>query len=148
MLKPFLLISAVVMVLVVPLTGPAQQSAPAPKGSAKPQSQERAKALYKMDCALCHGENGNGKTDVAKDMGLTLADWTDPKSLSDRLDQELFSVIRNGRGKMPAEDTSRAKDEEVRNLILYIRGMSKDQPAAAPAAPAAPVADSTPAPNQ
>ena len=37
-----------------------------------------------MDCALCHGDNGDGKTDVAKDMGLTLVDWTDPKTLSDR----------------------------------------------------------------
>ncbi|MGA8731974.1 MAG: cytochrome c [Terracidiphilus sp.] len=146
MLKPFLLISAVAMVLVAPLTVPAQQ--PAAKGSAKPQAQEKAKALYKMDCALCHGENGNGKTDIAKDMSLTMVDWTDPKSLADRQDQELFGIIRNGKGKMPAEDASRAKDEEVRNLILYIRSMSKDQPAAAPAAPAAPVADATPAPNQ
>ena len=146
MLKPFLLISAVAMVLVAPLTVPAQQ--PAAKGPAKPQAQEKAKALYKMDCALCHGENGNGKTDIAKDMSLTMVDWTDPKSLADRQDQELFGIIRNGKGKMPAEDASRAKDEEVRNLILYIRSMSKDQPAAAPAAPAAPVADATPAPNQ
>lgn len=146
MLKPFLLISAVAMVLAAPMSVPAQQSAPAAKSPVK--GQEKAKALYKMDCALCHGDNGNGKTDVAKDMGLIMVDWTDPKSLSDRLDPELFGIIRNGKGKMPAEDTGRAKDEEVRNLILYIRGMSKDQPAAAPAAPAAPVADSTPAPNQ
>ena len=101
-----------------------------------------------MDCALCHGANGDGKTDIAKDMQLTMMDWTDPKSLADRQDQELFNIIRNGKGKMPAEDASRAKDDEVRNLILYIRSIRKDQPAAAPAAPAAPVADATPAPNQ
>jgi hypothetical protein len=77
-----------------------------------------------------------------------MVDWTDPKTLSDRLDQELFSIIRNGKGKMPAEDAGRAKDEEVRNIILYIRSMSKDQPAAAPAAPVAPVADAAPTPNQ
>jgi mono/diheme cytochrome c family protein len=146
MLKPFLLISALAMVLVAPLAVPAQQ--PAAKGSANHQAQEKAKALYKMDCALCHGENGNGKTDIAKDMSLIMVDWTDPKTLSDRLDQELFSIIRNGKGKMPAEDAGRAKDEEVRNIILYIRSMSKDQPAAAPAAPVAPVADAAPTPNQ
>ena len=98
-----------------------------------------------MDCALCHGASGDGKTDVAKDMDLTLADWTDAKTLSGRLDQELFNIIRNGKGKMPAEDKSRATDDEVKNLIVYIRGMAKEQPAAAPAGPAA---TTPPAPNK
>jgi hypothetical protein len=38
---------------------------------------------------------------------------------------------------MPPEDASRAKDDDVWNLIIYIRGLSKDQPAAAPPADAA-----------
>jgi hypothetical protein len=35
---------------------------------------------------------------------------------------------------MPSEVEGRAKDTEVWNLILYIRGMAKQQPAAPPAA--------------
>ena len=150
MLKPFLLISAVVMVLAAPRPAPAsppQQTASAAKNQAKQNTQamDKAKGVYNMDCALCHGANGDGKTDVAKDMGLTLVDWTDPKTLSDRLDQELFNIIRNGKGKMPAEEKGRATDDEVKNLIIYIRGLSKNQ---APATPAAPTAEATPAPNQ
>jgi cytochrome c len=107
---------------------------------------ERAKKLYAMDCALCHGDDGNGKTDLATSMQVTLSDWTDPKSLADKPDQELFNDIRKGKGeKMPPEDAGRAKDDDVWNLIHYIRGLSKGQhaaPAAAPAptdpAPAAP----------
>jgi hypothetical protein len=31
---------------------------------------------------------------------------------------------------MPAEDAGRAKDDEVWNLIIYIRGLYKQQPVA------------------
>lgn len=149
MLKPFLLISAVVMVLVAPSSVPAQ-TASAAKTQEKKNTQaiDKAKGVYNMDCAICHGANGDGKTDVAKDMGLTLVDWSDPKTLSDRQDQELFTIIRNGKGKMPAEEKGRATDDEVKNLIAYIRGLSKNQTAATPT-PAAPPVDATPsAPNQ
>jgi cytochrome c5 len=149
MLKPFLLISAVVMVLVAPSSVPAQTSSAAKSQEKKnAQAIDKAKGVYNMDCALCHGASGDGKTDVAKEMGLTLVDWTDPKTLSSRLDEELFTIIRNGKGKMPAEDKGRASDDEVKNLIVYIRSLSKNQTAATPA-PAAPPVDATPpAPNQ
>jgi cytochrome c len=121
-----------------------QEAAPAPAAPAStnpvkptPASQEKAKDLYARDCALCHGDNGNGKTSLAKDMGLTLSDWTDPKTLANKSDHELFDAIRKGKDKMPPEDASRAKNDDVWNLIIYIRGLSKDQPAAAPPADAA-----------
>ena len=102
------------------------------------KSQARAKEIYGVDCAICHGENGNGKTDLAKDMQLTLGDWTDAKTLASKSDQDLFKLIRNGKDKMPPEASGRAKDDEVWNLILYIRGMSKGQPQPAPAPAPAP----------
>jgi hypothetical protein len=70
-------------------------------------------------------------------MQLTLLDWTDPKTLATRSDQQLFDAIRKGKDKMPPEDVGRAKNDEVWNLIIYIRGLSKGQPAAAPPADAA-----------
>jgi cytochrome c5 len=141
MLKPFLLLSAVV--LCVFATSPvalraAQDAAPASTNPVKPTaaSQEKAKKLYNMDCSICHGDNGNGKTDLATSMSVTLADWTDPKSLASKSDQELFDTIRKGKDKMPAEDASRAKNDDVWNLIIYIRGLSKNgSVAAAPASP-------------
>jgi mono/diheme cytochrome c family protein len=108
-----------------------QQAAPAPAPGRTnpvkptPESQARAKVIYAMDCAMCHGDNGNGKTDVAQAMQLTLGDWTDAKTLAGKPDGELFNQIRNGKGKMPGEDVGRAKDHEVWNLVLYIRGMAK-----------------------
>jgi len=76
-------------------------------------------------------------------MKLTLLDWTDPKSLGNRSDKELFHAIRTGKDSMPPEEEGRAKDSEVWNLIIYIRGFSKGQPAAAPAPAPAPAADAT-----
>jgi cytochrome c len=158
MLKPYLLFSALVLSVLasMPAAGrPPQEAAPAAPASTNPvkptaASQGKAKALFARDCTLCHGENGNGKTDVATSMSVKMDDWTDAKSLEAKSDQELFNTIRKGKNdKMPAEDAGRAKNDEVWNLILYIRGLSKGQPAAAPEPAAAPPAPETapPAPN-
>lgn len=150
MLKPFLLLSAVTLLVCAPLAVPAQppqEAAPAASKipvKATPESQAKAKKLYTIDCALCHGQSGDGKTDLAKDMQLNLADWTDPKWQSGIVDQELFNTIRHGKGKMPAEEVGRAKDDEVWNLIIYIRSLAQSAPAA-PATP--PAATPAPAPN-
>jgi mono/diheme cytochrome c family protein len=133
MRNPLLLLPAVLLV-------GSFATAQAPKSGEIPA---HVKTIYKVDCALCHGDNGNGKTDLATGMGLTLSDFTDPKTLQGKTDQELFDLIRKGKDKMPPEEESRAKDAEVKSLIVYIRNLSKGQPAEAQ--PAAPT--STPAPT-
>jgi mono/diheme cytochrome c family protein len=154
MLKPFLLLSAVILFVIAPAptvtlaSGAFPQDA-SPAAKVSPATREKAKKLYAIDCAACHGDNGSGKTDLATSMNVILGDWTDPKTLAAKTDQELFSAIRKGNGdKMPAEDAGRAKDEEVWALVAHIRNFSKNQPAA-PAAPAAPAdaAPATPAPG-
>jgi mono/diheme cytochrome c family protein len=114
-----------------PALNPPETEAPPPaapvRNPVKPtaESQAKAKTLYRMDCAMCHGDNGNGKTDLATSMELTLNDWTDPKALAGRQDWELFNIIRVGKGKMPPESKGRATDTEVWNLVIYIRTFSK-----------------------
>ncbi len=158
MLRSLMLFTAVVLILIASASAPARppqdagQSAAAKKVS--PDALAKAKKVYNMDCALCHGAAGDGKTDLAKDMQLSLADWTDPKSLSGQSDDALFDVIRKGKGKMPPEDTGRATNDEVRGLVIYVRKLAKEgatpatpateQPAAAPAQTPAP-APATPA---
>ena len=141
MLKPLLFVSAVVLfgITVSFAAGPTPQdatppTASGPKNPVRPteRSQARAKEIYAVDCAICHGDTGDGKTDLARDMQLKIDDWTDSKTLAAKSDGDLFSVIRNGKDKMPPEGAGRAKDDEVWNLIIYIRNMSKGQPAATP----------------
>jgi mono/diheme cytochrome c family protein len=163
MLKPLLFVSAVALFGFTALSTPgsiSQATAPSAgqKNAAKAaaaeakadaeKAQARAKEIYGVDCAICHGDNGNGKTDLAKDMGLSLKDWSDPKTLADRPDQDLFNIIRNGKGdKMPPEADGRAKDEEVRNIIIYIRNLYKQPPAPAPVPAAAPADAPAPPPS-
>ena len=148
MLKSFLLFMAVVLIVIASASAPARPpqdsatSAPAKKMSA--EALAKAKKVYNMDCALCHNANGDGKTDLGKDMQLTMADWTDPKALATLTDQQLFDLIRKGKGKMPPEDDSRAKNDEIKDVVQYIRTFGRE----GAAAPAAPVAQPPAAPAQ
>ncbi|HET6169563.1 MAG TPA: cytochrome c [Terracidiphilus sp.] len=152
MLKSFLLFAAVVLLVLASASAPArppqegnQSAAPGKKPTA--DAMAKAKKVYELDCALCHGATGDGKTDLAKDMQLSLMDWSDPKTLAGQSDQALIDVIRKGKGKMPPEDAARASNDEVRNLVIVIRKFAKDQPAAATPAPAPAAApEQTPAP--
>ncbi|WP_263353886.1 c-type cytochrome [Acidicapsa acidisoli] len=106
---------------------PPAQAAPGPKNPVKPtaESQAKAKKTYGFDCALCHGASGDGKTDLAKDMQLTMKDLTDPKSLAGMSDSDLFDLIRKGKDKMPPEEAARAKDDDVWQLVIYVRSLAK-----------------------
>ena len=86
------------------------------------ESQVRAKAIFAMDCAICHGVKGDGKGDLVADLHLTVKDFADPATLQGKSDGELFYTIKNGneKDKMPAEGP-RAKDAEIWNLVLLVR---------------------------
>lgn len=147
MLKPFLILP-VLFLVGAPAFFQQQQTQTAPPASTeitpipaqyvnmanpvKPtaESLARAKQIYSWDCALCHGENGDGKGDVAVEQKLNLLDLRDPAAMKAWTDGQIFYIIRNGRGKMPPED-GRAKDDEVWNLIIYLHSMSKNQVASA-----------------
>jgi mono/diheme cytochrome c family protein len=72
---------------------------------------------------MCHGANGDGKGDMASDM-KNVTDFTNPESLKNRTDGELFYVIRHGKNEMPPEG-DRAKDDDIWNLVNYIRSLAK-----------------------
>ena len=138
MLKQFLLLSAASLFVFSPaLIQASQDAAPAPAAAshagapnpvkATAEGLAKAKGLYQIDCAMCHGDNGNGQTDLAKSMGLSIPDFTNGKVMSAKADGDLFDIIRNGKDKMPPEAAGRANDATVWNLILYIRKMAGAQ---------------------
>ena len=92
-----------------------------------PESLARAKRWWTLDCVMCHGANGDGKTDLAKDMKLQIADFTNPDTLKGRSDGELFYIIKNGHNDMPPEGP-RVKTEENWDLVNYVRSLVKKAP--------------------
>jgi len=90
------------------------------------------KKKYGYDCAMCHGTDGDGKGDLAVDMKLKMLDYRDAAALKSVTDGEMFYVIKNGNGgEMPSE-ADRLKDEDIWNLVNYIRSIPKNsKPSAA-----------------
>lgn len=86
-----------------------------------PDSLARGKKLYGIDCAMCHGENGDGKGDA--DI-KNVTDFTNADLQKARTDGEWFHIIRKGRSEMPPEG-DRAKDDDVWSLVNYIRTFAK-----------------------
>jgi mono/diheme cytochrome c family protein len=99
----------------------AKQANPVP---ASAESLARAKKWWTMDCEMCHGKNGDGKGETAKEMKLTMADFTNPDTLKERTDGEIFYIIKNGHNDMPAEG-ERVKTDETWDLVNYVRGFAK-----------------------
>jgi mono/diheme cytochrome c family protein len=96
----------------------------------------QAKKTYGIDCAMCHGKDGDGKGDLAADMKLQLPDYRDPAALKDKTDGELFYAIQKGKGDMPGEG-DRVKPDEIWSLVNYIHSLAKKD---------APVKDKAPGP--
>lgn len=86
------------------------------------ESQAHVKKVYGWDCAVCHGENGDGKGDLGSK--YKMRNWTSAGSLNDLSDGELFYIIKNGRGQMPSEG-DRTKDEDIWNMVVLVRAYGK-----------------------
>jgi len=88
------------------------------------ESLAKGKKLYGYDCAMCHGKDGDGKGDMASDM-KNMPDFTHRGTLQSRTDGELFYIIRNGKGEDMPPEGDRAKDEDVWNMVNYVRSLAR-----------------------
>jgi mono/diheme cytochrome c family protein len=103
-----------------------------PEEAAKKENPSKADAgsigegrrLFVSQCALCHGKAGDGKGDLVEAMKLKVRDYSDPAVLKDVSDGAMFYVLQKGCGDMPAEG-GRLKDEQMWNLVNYIRSLAK-----------------------
>ncbi len=91
-----------------------------------PNSIAEGKRVFGFECAMCHGNEGDGKSDLAEPMKLKLRDWRDPAALKDMTDGELFYILSKGKGKMPGEG-DRVKSEQVWSVINFIRSLAKKE---------------------
>jgi len=132
MLKPLFILPALLLFASAPqqpAAPPAQSAIPAEAAQMvnpvkpTPESQARVKKMYGYDCAMCHGANGNGKGDIT-DLKTPPKDYTDPASLKDLSDGEIFYIIKNGKGQMPP-DGGRTKPDDIWNMVILVRSFAK-----------------------
>jgi len=90
---------------------------------------EKGRLLFTLDvqptCVMCHGNEGDGTGGFGVDMSPKPRNFTCTETMKDISDGQLFWVIQNGSpdtGMPPFQDL---KDEQIWQLILFIRSLAK-----------------------
>lgn len=97
--------SHMVLALVVSLAGAASFA------------QSGGEAIYKANCASCHGSAGTPSPGIAKMMGVKAVSDPDIKKLS--VDDEIASV-KNGKGKMKPF-AGKLTDAQIKDVVTYFK---------------------------
>ena len=82
-------------------------------------SLERGRKHYQINCAVCHGLDGNGRG-PATYYGMPAIGIAGPSTQA-YADGYIFGIIRNGRGLMPTYN--RIEEMERWDVVNYVRGL-------------------------
>ena len=80
-----------------------------------------AAGLYKKNCALCHAADGSGQTPAGKSTHARDLRSDDVQKMTDK---ELFTIIADGKGSMPAYKAKFA-EADIDALVVFIRELKK-----------------------
>jgi cytochrome c6 len=78
-------------------------------------------AVFKTNCAACHGADGKGKSPMGKTLHVKDLASDDVQAQSDA---DLRKIIIDGKGKMPAYK-GKLTDDEVGALVSFIRSVRR-----------------------
>ncbi len=85
------------------------------------------KALWDHHCTMCHGADGKGQTNMGKKLGAK--DYTDPKVQAALTDAAATKAIKDGfkneDGKMVMRPAKNLSDDQIKDLVAYIRSLKK-----------------------
>lgn len=110
-----------------PEAAPPAQEVAAPAVVEKGDPLARGKAAYTTICLSCHGPEGKGDGPVAAALNPKPRDFTDKGYMAQLDDKYLFEVISKGGaavGKSPLMPPAALGEQEIRNVIEYIRGLA------------------------
>lgn len=85
------------------------------------RAQNDAASVFKAKCAVCHGANGDGNTNVGK--GLKLRDLRSP-DVQKQTEAQLNTIICCGKGKMPGYQ-GKLTDDQIKQQVAYMRTLAK-----------------------
>lgn len=89
-----------------------------------------AASNYKDSCVDCHGETGKGDGKKAKDLKTKPANYTDCAAMAKLDDDYLFKITKEGgeamgKGKGMPDFGKAYDDEEIHDLVAYVRSFCK-----------------------
>lgn len=97
--------------------------------AADERSLANGRKLYQVNCAVCHGDAGDGRGSMAQlNPSYAFAPPINGAATQARTDGYLFGMLRNGRGLMPPQN--RIPEEMRWDVVNYIRGLQGRYPVA------------------
>ena len=81
-------------------------------------------ALYGKHCKSCHGKTGEGDGPKASELKTELTDFSGAK-FQGQSDGAMFYKILKGRDEMPSFAKKITEDNDVWNLVNYVRTLKK-----------------------
>ena len=113
----------------IPTLAPATMPAPSAGGDqpalagvvfpTAPPSQAAGEAVYKANCAACHGEDGKGKVENSRD-------FTDVDYMRSASPASFYASVSGGHKEMPDFEDA-LTEEETWNAIYYLWSFTVDQ---------------------
>jgi cytochrome c oxidase cbb3-type subunit 3 len=82
----------------------------------------RGAAVYRSECAACHGEEGKGDGSAAAALTPRPPDLTRSEHLQTMSDEELLQYLSVGAGSMPGYDKI-LTEEELTDVVAWLRAM-------------------------
>jgi mono/diheme cytochrome c family protein len=86
---------------------------------------ERGRQRYDISCAICHGGTGDGQGMTTRLGMVAVANLHDTRMV-EMSDGELYYVIRNGRGLMPAYGPA-LQIEDRWAIVAYVRALQRSR---------------------
>ena len=113
----------------IPTLAPATMPAPGAGGDqpalagvvfpSTPPSQAAGEAVYKANCAACHGEDGKGKVENSRD-------FTDVDYMRSASPASFYASVSGGHKEMPDFEAA-LTEEETWNAVYYLWSFTVDQ---------------------
>jgi len=94
-----------------------------------PDNIEQGRLLFQLDaqptCVMCHGSQGDGTGGFGVNLSPPPRNFTCSETMKSIPDGQLFWVIRNGSPDTGMPPFQGLQDEQIWNLILYIRSLAQ-----------------------
>lgn len=85
----------------------------------------RGRAIFKRACVACHGKIGTGEGLLAHLIRIPMMDFTESETMNDLSDENLLSMIRDGKGDYMPSWKGILSDSEIVDVASYVRMLAR-----------------------